>query len=115
MSTSARLSAEVDEFLDHLIVERGLSVNTVNSYRRDLAKFQHFLDACNLDIGQVKEADIAAFLATLANLKASSAARTLVAVRRFFHFRDPKTSPAANIAPPKMGRRLPKADRKSTV
>ena len=109
MSTSARFLAEVDEFLDHLIVERGLSVNTVNSYRRDLAKFHHFLDACNLDIEQVKEADIAAFLATLADLKASSAARTLVAVRRFFHFRDPKTSPAANIAPPKMGRRLPKA------
>ena len=53
MSTSARFLAEVDEFLDHLIVERGLSVNTVNSYRRDLAKFHHFLDACNLDIEQV--------------------------------------------------------------
>ncbi|MFC5587286.1 site-specific integrase, partial [Nitratireductor kimnyeongensis] len=33
----------VGEFLDHLVVERGLSANTVSAYRRDLTRYCDWL------------------------------------------------------------------------
>ena len=34
----------LDQFMDYLSVERGLSSNTLEAYRRDLTKFFGFLD-----------------------------------------------------------------------
>ena len=99
----------IHDFLNHLAVERSLSVHTVAAYRRDLAKFEAYLDSHSLSIESVQESDIAGFLASLGHLAPASAGRTLVAVRRLFHFRNPTESPAASIRPPKLGLRLPKA------
>jgi integrase/recombinase XerD len=107
--------------LDHLRVERGAAANTLSSYRRDLARYQQFLDArAIIDPAAVRESDVTEFLAGLREggpdrppLSASSAARTLVAVRGFHKFLALEgatpTDPAGAVAPPKAPKRLPKA------
>jgi integrase/recombinase XerD len=111
----------VRTYLDHLTVERGLSKNTLSSYRRDLRRYLEFLDyAAKSDIREITEADVAAFLAGLRQgdedhpaLAAGSAARTIVAVRGFHKFAVREGSVDADAAgairPPTPARRLPKA------
>ncbi len=108
-------------YLDHLTVERGLSKNTLSSYRRDLRRYLEFLDyAARSDIREITETDVAAFLAALRQgdedhppLAAGSAARTIVAVRGFHKFAVREGSVDADAAgairPPTPARRLPKA------
>lgn len=108
-------------YLDHLSVERGLAVNTLLSYRRDLRRYVEFLDLTGLaDLDAVREQDVSAFVAALregnsehAPLSANSAGRAVVAVRglhRFAH-REGLTAqdPATEVSPPTPARRLPKA------
>ena len=111
----------VRTYLDHLGVERGLAANTVTSYRRDLRRYAAFLAARGVDdLDDVAEQDIAAFLSALREgdadhppLGASSAARTVVAVRglhRFAHREGlTRTDPGREVHPPTPPRRLPKA------
>ena len=81
-------------WLDHLRVERGAAANTLISYRRDLARYQQYLQGRGIsDPAAVGESDVTAFLASLREvgperspLSASSAARTLVAVRGLHRF-----------------------------
>ncbi|MGW5237896.1 site-specific tyrosine recombinase XerD [Monashia sp. NPDC004114] len=114
--TSTRLERDVRGWLDHVRVEKGASDNTLKSYGRDLRAYCAFLAERGIDDpGRVTEADVTDFLASLRErgLAASSAARTLVAVRGFHRFLalegDVQGDPAANVAPPKPPSRLPKA------
>ena len=107
--------------MDHLRVERGAAANTLSSYRRDLSRYRQFLDGRAIsDPVAVRESDVTEFLAGLREggpdrppLSASSAARTLVAVRGFHKFLalegETPTDPAGAVAPPKAPKRLPKA------
>ena len=104
-----------------MAVERGLAANTLLSYRRDLRRYVDFLasDAvCSLS--DVTELTVAEFLASLragsghhSPLSATSAARTVVAVRGLHRFalREGLTAfdPSARVRPPTPARRLPKA------
>ena len=111
----------VRAYLDHLTVERGLAANTLTSYRRDLQRYREFLRGRGVTgLGQVTEQLVTDFLSHLRSgdgqhpaLSASSAARTVVAVRGFHRFavRDGLTDadPAAAVRPPTPARRLPKA------
>jgi len=117
----ARLEGDVTGWLDHLEVERGAAKNTVTSYRRDLDRYRSFLAGRGItDAGSVVEADVSAFLASLREgtpehrpLAASSAARSIIAVRGFHRFlaREGQvaTDPAGDVTPPKPASRLPKA------
>jgi integrase/recombinase XerD len=108
-------------WLDHLRVERGAAANTLSSYRRDVARYQQFLHGRGIsDPAAVVETDVTDFLASLREgapghppLSASSAARTLVAVRGLHRFLalegETGADPAGAVAPPKTPRRLPKA------
>ena len=108
-------------YLDHLVVERGLADNTLSSYRRDLRRYVGFLLAHDvIELGDVTEATITGFLMALREgdadhppLSASSAGRTVVAVRGFHKFavRDGLAThdPSAGVRPPSPAKRLPKA------
>jgi integrase/recombinase XerD len=111
----------VTGYLDHLGVERGLAANTLRSYRRDLRRYAAYLAAVGRDrLDEVTEADVAGFLAALREgsgahpaLSATSAARTVVAVRGLHRFALREglvaTDVAAAVRPPAPARRLPKA------
>lgn len=108
-------------YLDHLTAEVGASEHTVAGYRRDLARYTAHLDAAGVtDIAAATPEHVASFAADLRAggegrrpLAAASVARALAAVRSCHAFcaRD-GASPdnvAARVAPPRQGRRLPKA------
>lgn len=111
--------ANVDLFLDHLTVERGLSRNTLLAYQRDLLRYIDFLESLGKSMLDVSERDIEDFLSHLRNgdgnhppLSPSSSARSIIAVRGFHKFlarENRSVDPAAQIHPPTPGRRLPKA------
>ncbi|MGH3589275.1 MAG: site-specific integrase, partial [Pseudonocardia sp.] len=111
----------VRTYLDHLAVERGLAANTLSSYRRDLRRYLGHLDAQGVtSLDAVTEATVTGFLTRLREgdadhpaLSATSAARTVVAVRGFHRFcvADGLATddPAAGVKPPTPAKRLPKA------
>ncbi len=117
----AEVGVALRTYLDHLAVERGLAANTLASYRRDLRRYDAFLGEAGVtDLDAVTEATVSAFLVRLREgdeahppLSASSAGRTIVAVRGFHKFCVADglavADPAAAVRPPQPARRLPKA------
>lgn len=111
----AEVAAALRSYLDHLAVERGLAANTLAAYRRDLRRYAAFLAIRDIgDLSGVRPEDTSAFLAGLrTDLSASSAARTISAVRGLHAFaaREGMTEsdPAREVRPPTLPRRLPKA------
>ncbi len=111
----------IRSYLDHLAVERGLAANTLASYRRDLRRYRAFLDLNGrLEVAEITELDVADFLVALRQgddthtpLGATSAARTIVAVRGFHRFAVREglveADAAGSVKPPAASRRLPKA------
>ncbi|MER7249273.1 site-specific tyrosine recombinase XerD [Kribbella sp. NPDC000426] len=115
------ITRAVGTYLDHLTVERGLAANTLASYRRDLRRYDGYLASAGIDdLGRITEAVVSDFLMRLREgdadhppLTASSAGRTVVAVRGFHKFcvREglAAVDPAAAVKPPVPPQRLPKA------
>lgn len=106
----------IDAFCDALWLEDGLSRNTIESYRRDLAQFAAWLERRDgrglLAAGQ---SDIQAYLAHLftRRTRATSAARFLSSLKRFYRHavrqRQIEADPTLRIEPPKRPRALPKS------
>ncbi|MDH4327800.1 MAG: site-specific tyrosine recombinase XerD [Nitrospira sp.] len=88
-AASTLLDPLVERYLGRLRVEGGLATNTLESYRRDLTKFQQYLAQHQLGIGEpIAPQVVVAFLAALKRqpLAASSIARMLSALRGWFRF-----------------------------
>ena len=108
-------------YLDHLTVERGLSRNTLASYRRDLDRYLESLTAAGItELAAVTPADLTRHLVELREgtpdhpaLSAASAARAVSAVRGLHRFaaREGITGHDASrdVKPPTLPKRLPKA------
>ncbi|MGA8845665.1 MAG: site-specific tyrosine recombinase XerD [Nocardioides sp.] len=119
--TREPLVRAVRTYLDHLTVEKGLALNTLTSYRRDLNRYLGFLASVEVsELAEISEETVASFLVHLREgdaehpaLGAASAARTVVAVRGFHKFAvsDGLTEldPASGVKPPTPAKRLPKA------
>lgn len=111
------LAKYVDAYLRQLTIERGLAKNTLMAYRRDLNRYLAYLDASAIDsLGNVTELVVSGFVESLgasSGLSASSAARILAGVRGWHRFllleQIAAQDPAANVRPPKLPKRLPKA------
>ena len=91
-------------FLDHLRKERNYAEHTLNSYRCDLRQFARFLyprvDDLQLPLKAVQREQVVAFMTDLEekNLKASTVARKLAALRSLFRFLCREGALAANPA-----------------
>ena len=117
------LDDQLQGYLDHLTIERGVAANTLSSYRRDLRRYAGYLAARGVDdIAKVVEGDVSDFLMSLrlgdeelgnVPLSAVSAARALIAVRGFHRFATAEGLAAQDVAravkPPTPSRRLPKS------
>ena len=105
----------IERFLDNLWAERGLSDNSLKSYRHDLAHLQERLAARGKSVGGATREDILAILAAEMHRGKSprSLSRYLSAYRQFYRWlvREGKigNDPVALIESPKTGRGLPKA------
>ena len=102
------------EFESYLRVEKGLSINTVAAYNRDLKKLSDFSSARGVELDQLKQEDIVAWSQSLLNegLSARSAGRALNAARSFFRFllgdRIIDTDPTAHLETPRTLKPLPR-------
>jgi integrase/recombinase XerD len=107
------IAAAISSYLTHVKVEKGLSVNTISAYQRDLVKFAEFLGKRKLALDSVKRDDLVDFLAGLyrQKLESRTVARELVTLRSFFRFAQAQglisTDPAINLESPKIRRNLP--------
>jgi integrase/recombinase XerD len=89
MTNVNSLDTLADQFINYLVVEKGLSAKTIESYSMDLARFFDFLKAGG--INAINDVDTTIILGYLINmrksgLEARSRARHLVTIRGFFRF-----------------------------
>ncbi len=108
------MDALLEMFLDYLVVECGLSDNTIAAYRGDLERFISYLRKYR--IRHPREVDVERLADYLVDLKdkglaASSISRALVAIRMFFRFLwsegKIKTDCTSLIEPPRKLHSLP--------
>ncbi len=104
---------DVDQYLDHLQVERRMSPNTLDGYRRDLTALAAWAEAQARGLLALGGEDIRAFVAAehRRGLSPKSLQRRLSAVRSFYRWLLKHgrivASPAAAIRAPKAPRKLP--------
>lgn len=104
----------LQSFFDHLTIERGLSLNSISAYRRDLTKFSHFLAENSFDFEKLTEREITDFEVWLkqAQLSINSINRNISALKSFYKYAAQEFSisnPVSAVASSKVPRRLPKA------
>jgi integrase/recombinase XerD len=104
----------IDNFLDHLAVERGLAANTRLAYRTDLAQFSEFLRRRGIQhLNGAQRQHITEYLLQRrkAGLSARSLSRHLAAIRMFCRFLTREkllaTDVTQTIDSPKLWRTLP--------
>lgn len=103
----------LDEFLNFIAVEKGLSKNTIEAYSRDIIKYISFLEAGEISLLQASPSHIVSFLSNLKEngISVRSYTRNLIAIRMFYKFllKNGRISnaPTANIDMPKLAARLP--------
>jgi integrase/recombinase XerD len=123
VAPATALDGQLQGYLDHLTIERGVAANTLSSYRRDLRRYHEHLTVRGIDdLAKVTEADVSEFLVALrrgdpdtgsAGLAAVSAARAVIAVRGLHRFAAAEGLTELDVAravkPPTPSRRLPKS------
>jgi integrase/recombinase XerD len=104
----------LDQFLHYLIVEKGLSRNTIEAYSHGLTRFlNHLREKGVQEIREVGKFHIRGFLLALRgkNLNTKSIVRNLVAIRTFFRFLIQEgvleSNPAEELESPQVAKTLP--------
>jgi len=104
----------LDKYLNHLLIERGISQNTLEAYGRDLSRFMLIVQEQGFnDLRQVVPSVVIEYLVRVKNegLSANSMNRSLAALRSFYKFllREKliDETPLANIDLAKVWMRLP--------
>ena len=106
--------ALIDLFLNEYWIEKGLSENTVQSYRLDLTALCDWLDKNDLSLETLDSVDLQGFLGERLEkgYKATSTARMLSAMRKLFQYlyreKYRVDDPSAVLSSPKLPSRLPK-------
>ncbi|MCP4718884.1 MAG: site-specific integrase, partial [Desulfobacteraceae bacterium] len=105
----------IENYLDFLIIEKGLSHNSIESYSTDLAGYGDFLEKNKInDMAQADTTVILAWLIHLAKkgLSSKSRARHLITIRGFYKYliseKYLNINPVKDVDIPKIGQSLPK-------
>jgi len=102
------------EYLSFLLIEKGLSKNTILSYQRDLVKLRHFLEKNNKTLLKVHRRDLLEYLKGfyIRGYKPATIARSIAAIRGFYKFLvidgHLEKSPAELLEAPQKWHSLPK-------
>ncbi len=105
--------ASLSAFIDSLWLEEGLSRNTLDAYRRDLALFAQWLGERGTALPAAQESDIQAYFAARhAATRATTANRRLTVFKRFFRWALREhlitTDPTLRLLPARQPLRVPK-------
>ena len=102
----------ISQYLEYLEVEKGLSLNTIDAYRRDLYDFANSLQSCELE--KIDRISINTYIRTLKERKLAptSVIRRVASLRGFFKWTTSmnilEKNPASTLEQPKVPQRLPK-------
>ena len=113
MTTENKKDHLIDSFLDSLYIEKGLSNNTVSSYKNDIKSFFLWLDENSFNPLNINASDANNYVSKLFGdgLKSSSVNRKISAIKSFYIFLQKKKiimkSPIADIVMPKQEKYLP--------
>lgn len=103
----------IKQFISYLKIEKGLSLNSIDAYSRDVEKLRSFAEDFKLQVENVKLVDLQNFISELneIGLSARSQARIISGIKQFFSFlilEDIlKDDPSELIEMPKLGMKLP--------
>jgi integrase/recombinase XerD len=104
----------LDQFLHYLVVEKGLSKNTIEAYSHGLGRFlNHLREKGVQEMRDVGKFHVRGFLLMLRkrNLSTKSIVRNLVAIRTFFRFLIQEgileSNPVEELESPKVAKTLP--------
>ena len=103
----------VEQYLDSLWLEKGLSQNTLDSYRQDLKAFTNWLAHRPRMLKRVRREDLLQYLADRMSkgIKARSTARALSCLRSFYRYLLRENlideDPTLRVDNPRLGRPLP--------
>ena len=110
------LDRDVERYLDHLRVERGLSDHTVTAYRADLKRLRLWARQRGIvSVNQLTDATLQSHVAelTATGLVPATIARTTATLRGFVHYLQEMSAidadPARHLPTPKAWRQLPDA------
>ena len=107
-----RSDTQIKEYLNFLIVERGLSPNTIESYGRDIRSFVSSQRITDLSVVSAQDLSDHVAHARSREIAESSIARSVVAIRNAVAFtckEEGKTNQIIEVKPPRIPSRLPKA------
>ncbi len=114
MANQFTIPQEIEQYLDVIWMEKGLSENSLSSYRSDLTLFSTWLkDEQNTTLYQCSHIEIQSYFAWLLGKGYSSKtlARLLSCFRGFYQYAKRETliavDPTLTIDAPKLGRKLP--------
>lgn len=109
------MDEHIDDYITYLQIERGLSENTIESYKRDLKQYRKFLkDEEKKGWNEVDRYVILSFLQFLKKQKksANTIIRMVSSLRKFHQYlhqeKVTETNPMVHIDTPKKGQSLPK-------
>jgi integrase/recombinase XerD len=103
-----------EDYVNSLVVERGLSMNTCEAYQRDLTRYLNYLKRVGATATGASPGDIASYLSELnqRGLSVRSYTRSLIAIRGFYRYLlnkgRVKSSPCSSIDLPRTEKKLPK-------
>lgn len=105
----------LDAFIDNIWIEKGLSQNTLDSYRSDLEQFSSWLKKNNLSYIKTSKKEILSYLSFLfqKGLGSKTVARKLSSLKSFFRYLVFKSiipnDPSSEVETPKLLKSIPKS------
>ena len=105
----------LDAFIDNIWIEKGLSQNTLDSYRSDLEQFSKWLKKNNLSYLKTSKKEILSYLSFLfqKGLGSKTVARKLSSLKSFFRYLVFKSiiqnDPSSEVETPKLLKSIPKS------
>ena len=105
----------LDAFIDNIWIEKGLSQNTLDSYRSDLEQFSSWLEKNNLSYINTSKKEILSYLSFLfqKGLGSKTVARKLSSLKSFFRYLVFKSiipnDPSSEVETPKLLKSIPKS------
>ena len=105
----------LDAFIDNIWIEKGLSQNTLDSYRSDLEQFSSWLEKNNLSYIKTSKTEILSYLSFLfqKGLGSKTVARKLSSLKSFFRYLVFKSiipnDPSSEVETPKLLKSIPKS------
>lgn len=107
------MEKQIKLFLEFLQNDKKLSDNTLQSYKRDIAQFQKYMDKNQTNYVKADEKVIREYLEYLQSIgkKASTISRNLASIRSFYQYllrtKKVKEDPTINLQSPKIEKRVP--------